>query len=443
MIKVLNYNQIMQQEVEEFIVDNIKNELDIGKEVFNILTRDLKDIEKNYIATGGSLLFAYDTDNKKIVGTVAIKFENDIALLKRFYVDKNYRKKKIGYLLYKNIEEQIINKRINRIYLTTGINLKDAHRFYEKNGWMKEKLNPGIYVREEADLYKKEMRGKFMKKEKDILKQADILVEAIPYIQEYNGEIIVVKYGGNAMEDEKKKENVMKQITLLKMLGIKVVLVHGGGPDIEAELKSKNIATKFENGLRVTDKESVEIIKMVLIGKTNSEIVKILNMQNCNAVGLSGLDSNLIKCSMLDSKIGYVGKIEEVDTKLIIKLLEENYTPVISPIGTDNNGNIYNINADTAASEIAIALKAKKMVFLTDIDGLLDKDKNLISLIEKEKIQGLIDDGTINGGMIPKILSCKNCIEKGVEKVHILNGTKENTLIYELLSDSGIGTMIL
>ena len=153
MIKVLNYNQIMQQEVEEFIVDNIKNELNIGKEVFNILTRDLKDIEKNYIATGGSLLFAYDTDNKKIVGTVAIKFENDIALLKRFYVDKNYRKKKIGYLLYKNIEEQIINKRINRIYLTTGINLKDAHRFYEKNGWMKEKLNPGIYVREKADLY--------------------------------------------------------------------------------------------------------------------------------------------------------------------------------------------------------------------------------------------------------------------------------------------------
>lgn len=443
MIKVLNYNQIMQQEVEEFIVDSIKNELDIGKEVFNILTWDLKDIEKNYIATGGSLLFAYDTDNKKIVGTVAIKFENDVALLKRFYVDKNYRKKKIGYLLYKNIEEQIINKRINRIYLTTGINLKDAHRFYEKNGWMKEKLNPGIYVREEADLYKKEMRGKFMKKEKDILKQADILVEAIPYIQEYNGEIIVVKYGGNAMEDNKKKENVMKQITLLKMLGIKVVLVHGGGPDIEAELKSKNIDTKFENGLRVTDKESVEIIKMVLIGKTNSEIVKILNMQNCNAVGLSGLDSNLIKCSMLDSKIGYVGKIEEVDTKLIIKLLEENYTPVISPIGTDDNGNIYNINADTAASEIAIALKAKKMVFLTDIDGLLDKDKNLISLIEKEKIQSLIDDGTINGGMIPKILSCKNCIENGVEKVHILNGTKENTLIYELLSDSGIGTMIL
>ena len=443
MIKVLNYNQIMQQEVEEFIVDNIKNELNIGKEAFNILTRDLKDIEKNYIATGGSLLFAYDTDNKKIVGTVAIKFENDIALLKRFYVDKNYRKKKIGYLLYKNIEEQIINKRINRIYLTTGINLKDAHRFYEKNGWKKEKLNPGIYVREEANLYKKEMRGKIMKKEKEILKQADILVEAIPYIQEYNGEIIVVKYGGNAMEDNKKKENVMKQITLLKMLGIKVVLVHGGGPDIDAELKSKNIDTKFENGLRVTDKDTIDIIKMVLVGKTNSEIVRLLNMQGCSSIGLSGIDNSFIKCSMLDSKIGYVGKIEEVDTKLILKLLEDNYTPVISPIGIDNNGNIYNINADTAASEIAIALKAKKMVFLTDIDGLLDKDKNLISLIEKEKIQSLIDDGTINGGMIPKILSCKNCIENGVEKVHILNGTKENTLIYEIFSDSGIGTMIL
>ena len=443
MIKILNYNQIMQQEIEKFIVDNIKNELNINEDIFNILTCDLKDIENNYINTGGSLLFAYDTNNKKIVGTIAIKFENDVALLKRFYVDKEYRGKKVGYLLYNNLEKQIIIKKINKIYLTTGNNLKTAHKFYERNGWIKEKLNPGIYVRKEADLYKKEMRGNVMKKEKDILKQVSTLTEAIPYIKEYCGNIIVVKYGGNAMEDDKKKENVMKQITLLKMLGIKVVLVHGGGPDIDAELKSKNIDTKFENGLRVTDKDTIDIIKMVLVGKTNSEIVRLLNMQGCSSIGLSGIDNSFIKCSKLDEKIGYVGKIEKVDTKLITKLLEEDYTPVISPIGIDDSGNIYNINADTAASEIAIALKAKKMVFLTDIDGLLDKDKNLISLIEKEKIQSLIDDGTINGGMIPKILSCKNCIDNGVEKVHILNGTKENTLIYEIFSDSGIGTMIL
>lgn len=443
MIKILNYSQIMQEDIEKFIVDNINNELDINENILNLLTKDLKNIEENYIETGGGVLFAYDTENKKIVGTVAIKFENEVALLKRFYVDKQYRRKKIGYLLYKNIENQIIKKNIDKVYLTTGKKLIKAHEFYEKNGWKREKINPGIYIRDGAYLYKKEMGdSKVMKKEKDVLKQADILIEAIPYIQEYVGKIMVIKYGGNAMTDEKKKENIIKQIALLKMLGIKVVLVHGGGPDIEEELKNKNIETKFENGLRVTDKETINIVKMVLIGKTNSDIVKLLNMQNCNAVGLSGLDNSFIKCEKIDEKIGFVGKIKDVDTKLIIKLLEENYIPVISSIGTDKSGNTYNINADTAASAIAIALKAKKIVFLTNTDGVIDKNNNLISLIKNEKIEELINDGTISGGMIPKILSCKNCVDNGVEKAHILNGTKKNTIIYELLSDNGIGTMI-
>ena len=444
MIKILDYSQIMQDEVEKFIVDNMNDELNIKEAVFNRITNDLNNIEKNYIETGGSVLFAYDTENKRIVGTVAIKFENGIAVLKRFYVDKEYRKKKIGYLLYTNIEKQIIKKNINKVYLTTGKELKNAHKFYERNGWEKEDKNPGIYVRQGAHLYKKEMGGNnVMKDEKDVLKQADILVEAIPYIQEYVGKIIVIKYGGNAMENDEQKENVIKQFALLKMLGMKVVLVHGGGPDIEEELKNKNISTKFENGLRVTDKETVDVVKMVLIGKTNSELVKLLNIQNCNAVGLSGLDSSFIKCKKVDEKIGFVGEIEGIDTKLILKLLEENYTPVISPIGSDKNGNTYNINADTAASEIAIALKAKKVIFVTNIDGVLDKNKKLISLIEKEKIQGLIDNETIKGGMIPKIISCKNCIDNGVEKAHILNGTKKNTIICELLSDNGVGTMIV
>lgn len=263
------------------------------------------------------------------------------------------------------------------------------------------------------------------------------------HLNEFVGETVVIKYGGNAMNNEEQKINVIKQISLLKMLGIRVVLVHGGGPDIEEELKCKNIKSKFENGLRVTDEKTMDIVQMVLIGKTNLELVKLLNRQNCNAVGLSGIDNSFIKCKKVDPKIGFVGKVESVDINLILKLLEENYTPVISPIGVDKAGNTYNINADTAASEIAIALKAKKLIILTNTNGVLDKNKDLLSLINVEKIPDLIDDNTITDGMIPKILACKNSIDNGVEKVHILNGTTENTIIYGLLSKSGVGTMIM
>ena len=245
------------------------------------------------------------------------------------------------------------------------------------------------------------------------------------------------------MNNEEQKKNIMKQISLLKMLGIKIVLVHGGGPDIEEELKNKNIKTKFENGLRITDEKTIDIVKMVLVYKTNSEIVKLLNMENCNAVGLSGLDNNFLECSKIDEKFGFVGKIENIDKKLILKLLEEDFVPVISSIGGDKAGNVYNINADTVASEIAIKLKAKKIIFLTNTDGVLDNNKKVISLIENKMIDKLIKDETITGGMIPKVKACKKCLDNGVERTHILNGTKNNTIIYELLSDNGIGTMLV
>ena len=245
------------------------------------------------------------------------------------------------------------------------------------------------------------------------------------------------------MIDEIQKDNVIKQITLLKMLGIKVVLIHGGGPDIEEELKSKKIKSNFKNGLRVTDKDTMDIVKMVLIGKTNTEMVNMLNIQSCNAIGLSGVDGNIIKCKMSDKNIGYVGEIETINNKLIFDLLDKDYIPVISPIGTDENGEFYNINADTVASEIAISLKCKKIILLTNIDGIMDSNKKTISLIDKKQIKELIDEGIIVGGMIPKVQACVNCLNNGIERAHILNGSKKNTILYELLTDDGIGTMII
>lgn len=276
-----------------------------------------------------------------------------------------------------------------------------------------------------------------------IIKDADILVEAIPYVKKFVGKIIVIKYGGNAMIDEIQKDNVIKQITLLKMLGIKVVLVHGGGPDIEEELKTKNIKSEFKNGLRVTDQETMDVVRMVLVGKTNTEIVNMLNMQLCNAIGISGIDGNVIKCRKSSKDIGYVGEIEKINNDLIFDLLEKDYIPVISPIGTDDDGNFFNINADTVASEIAISLKSHKIILLTNIDGIMDKDNNLISIIDKKNIEHLINNGTISGGMIPKVQACVQCLNNGVDRTHILNGSKKNTILYELLTDDGIGTMII
>ena len=236
MIKVYNYNPTMQKEIKEFIINNMNKTLNVkDKETLEKITIDLENIYENYIESGGELLFAFEDNIKSIVGTIAIKYENNIAILKRFYVDEKYRNRKVGFLLYYELEKIIKKKNINKIYLTSGKELEGAHKFYEKNGWIKEENNPGIFVREGANLYKKEMKESVeMNKSSEVLKQAEILIEAIPYITEYVGEIMVIKYGGNAMVDENQKSNVVKQISLLKMLGIKVVLVHGGGPDIES-----------------------------------------------------------------------------------------------------------------------------------------------------------------------------------------------------------------
>lgn len=445
MIKIYKYNKLLQEEVESFIKSNIEKEItNIDKKSLMHITKDLEDIDKNYIANGGELLLAYDTSKNIVVGTIAVTYENDIALMKRFYVDENYRSQKIGLMLYAKLDEVIKEKHIEKIYLTSGNNLENAHKFYEKNGWTISEDNPGVFLRKGAKLFSKEVKEEEkVSTPKDVLKQAEILIEAIPYIKEYVGKIMVIKYGGNAMIDVSQKENIAKQVALMKMLGIKIVLVHGGGPDIKDELEAKNIETEFVNGLRVTDKKTMDVVKNVLIGKTNADMVNLLNVEDCNAIGVSGIDSKMLECESIDKKLGYVGNIVNVNGSIILDLLEKGYTPVSAPVGTDKIGNNYNINADTAASKIAIALNAKKVIFLTNIDGVLDEDKKLISIIHKEKIDELIDKGIISGGMIPKIKACENCLLNGVEKTHILNGTIKNTILYEILSDNGIGTMII
>lgn len=445
MIKVVNYNQVMQKEIKEFIVSNMKKELDVmDRKIFSKITEDLSNIEENYISKGGELLFAYDMENKKIVGTIAVTTENGFSILKRFYVDKDYRNRKIGYLLYSKLEEIIIAKGVKRIYLTTGDELGSAHRFYERNGWKIEKDNPGIYLRDGAKLYKKNLTKPKSDANIDVCTKADILVEAIPHIRQFVGKIIVLKYGGNAMIDKVQRENVIKQIVLLKMLGIKVVLVHGGGVHIEEELKRKELEEEFDGELKVIYEKTSEETQKEIIGETNAEIVRLLELQYCKAIGISGNDNNAIKYKKNKKDINGLKEIKSIDKKLILNLLEKDYIPVISPIGVDCDGNLYNdVNADTIAAEIAIKLKAKKILLLTNIDGIIDKKGNVISLIKKEKIQELIDNGTIIDGMIPKVEACIKCLENGVERTHILNGSKRNTIIYELLSDHGIGTMIV
>lgn len=262
-------------------------------------------------------------------------------------------------------------------------------------------------------------------------------------IKKHMGTTMVIKYGGNALVDKEQKENVLNQIALLKMLGIKVVVVHGGGPDIDEELKKENIEIKFEKGLRVTDKKTMDIVKNVLTNKTNPDIVQLLNEHKCNAIGVPGFHKQIITCTKIDEKLGFVGKIQNIKTDIIKQMLENNCIPVISPLGVDEKGNHYNINADTVAAEVAMALKAQKVIFITNTDGVLDKNKKLISLMNKEKINLLIEDETIVGGMIPKISACKECLNNGVEKTHILNGLKKNTILNELFSDKGVGTMII
>ncbi len=278
--------------------------------------------------------------------------------------------------------------------------------------------------------------------------KANILMEALPYIKEFSGETVVIKYGGAAMVDEAIKQAVMQDIALMKLIGMRPIIVHGGGPEINQMLKAVGKESVFKNGLRVTDEETVEIAEMVLAGKVNKSIVQLLENQGISAAGLTGKDGNTMICEKNMPKgedIGYVGKIVKVNTELIDTLLMAGFTPVIAPIGTDENAQSYNINADYAALHIAKALKAKKLVFMTDVPGILknvEDPMSFISVLEPEEARRLIADGTIGGGMIPKVKSCLEAIEGGVQNVHILDGRIEHCLLLEFFTSRGIGTLI-
>ena len=273
-----------------------------------------------------------------------------------------------------------------------------------------------------------------------------VLVEALPYIQKYSNKIIVIKYGGNAMINEDIKNAVMGDIALLSLIGIKVVLVHGGGPEINEMLGKIGKKSEFVDGLRVTDKETADIVQMVLAGKVNKSLVALLGTLGCKAIGLCGADGGLITAEPKSEKLGYVGEITGINPQPILDLLEAGYIPVVSTTGYDKDGNVYNINADTAASKIAGVLKAESMISMTDIAGILrDKDKpeTLIPKIYVSDIPQLVNEGIISGGMIPKIECCREAIRMGVKKVFIIDGRIPHSLLIETLTDEGLGTMFV
>ena len=276
--------------------------------------------------------------------------------------------------------------------------------------------------------------------------RAEILTQALPYIQKYYGKIIVIKYGGNAMINDQLKEQVMEDIVLLHLVGVKVVLVHGGGPEITETLKRMGKDSIFYNGLRVTDKETADVVQMVLAGKINKSLVNLLQIKGGQAIGLSGLDGHMIQAEMKDKNLGYVGEITDVDIKPIMDLLKDDYIPVVSTIGCDKVGNVYNINADTAAAYIAGKMGAERLITMTDIEGIL-RDKNdhtsLIPCIDLEDAKELFDTGIISGGMIPKVQCCIDAINKGVKRVTILDGRVPHALLVETLTDEGAGTMVV
>lgn len=276
--------------------------------------------------------------------------------------------------------------------------------------------------------------------------QAEFLIEAMPYIKKYFNKVLVVKYGGNAMTDDNLKSSVMRDLVVLNSLGIKVVLVHGGGPEISETLKKMGKETKFIDGLRYTDAETAEIVRMVLAGKVNKSLADLIEKNGGKAVGICGQDGHIIKCEVQDEKLGFVGKITEIKTDLITDLLNLGYVPVISTIGYDDEGNIYNVNADTAAAAIAGALNAENLILMTDICGLLENKDDPSSLIKKvyvSDIPALVKQGIISGGMIPKIECCKEAIRRGVQKAVIIDGRVCHSILIELLSDEGSGTMFI
>ena len=277
------------------------------------------------------------------------------------------------------------------------------------------------------------------------LQRAEIITQALPYIQKYHNKIIVVKYGGNAMISEELKLQVMEDLVLLWLIGVKPVLVHGGGPEISDMLKKVGKKSEFVDGLRVTDKETAEIVQMVLAGKINKQLVNLLGEFGGNAVGISGIDGHLIEAKVKDERLGFVGEITNVNVQPILDLIEKEYIPVVSTVGCDKDGNVYNINADTAASYISGAMKAERLITMTDIPGIL-RDVNdpdsIIKRVTTEEARQLFADGVISGGMIPKVECCIEAIEKGVRRVTILDGRVPHALLLELLTDEGAGTLV-
>lgn len=272
---------------------------------------------------------------------------------------------------------------------------------------------------------------------------AEIIISALPYIRKFRDKIFVIKYGGAAQIDENLKANFARDIVLLHMVGIKIIVVHGGGKKINETLDKIGIASEFKDGLRVTSKECVEVTEMVLSGLVNKEITALLNQNGAPSIGISGKDGDLLRAKFLDEKkYGFVGVIDEVNTKFINDLLEKGYLPVIAPLATDENGVSYNINADLCASKVASALKADKVIFLSDIDGVLDKEGKLISKLDEKLINKFKKDGTISGGMIPKMDACLECVKAGAGSAHIINGKIPHSLLLELFTDDGIGSLI-
>ena len=276
--------------------------------------------------------------------------------------------------------------------------------------------------------------------------RAEILVEALPYIRKYNNKVLVIKYGGNAMINETLKQQVMEDVVLLHLIGVKVVLVHGGGPEISDTLKRIGKEAKFVDGLRVTDRETVEVVQMVLAGKINKTLVKLLESKGGKAMGISGIDGHMIMAKVKDEKLGYVGEITSVNVQPILDLLEKDYIPVISTVGSDLEGNTYNINADTAAAHIAGALRAERLITMTDITGVMmdpHDPESLMPCIDLVDAKELMEEGVISGGMIPKIECCIDAISYGVRKVIILDGRVPHAILMEVLTNEGAGTMVV
>ena len=278
----------------------------------------------------------------------------------------------------------------------------------------------------------------------EIANKVETVLEALPYLSKYAGKIVVIKYGGNAMINEELKANVIKDVVLLKAMGLKPVLCHGGGPGINKMLEQLDIPVKFINGLRYTSAEIIRVVEMVLIGQVNSELVGRISAQGGKAVGLSGISGSLFQCVQRSEELGYVGDVVKVNAEPVLAMLNAGFIPVVAPVGTDGKGTSFNINGDTAASKLAGALKAEKLMILTDIEGLCNdiKVRDVISYLNVADVQGLKDQGTIAGGMIPKVDCCVQAIEEGVTSVHIIDGRQPHSMLYEAFSDEGTGTTV-